>query len=87
MARKPKAHPTHKSVPPTPDVPTPISVFVAAPAKPAPVANEPKMPADAGVALYTDRSGPPINTGLTEGINNLATITADARRSVAEQAE
>ena len=37
---------------------------------------------DAGVALYVDRAGPPINTGLTEGSSNFATITAEARRSV-----
>ena len=41
------------------------------------------VPEDIGAALYTDRAGPPINTGLTEGASNLATITADARRAVA----
>jgi hypothetical protein len=55
--------------------PTPI---VDAP----PVVVAPVQAADAGVALYADRAGPPINTGLTEGSSNFATITAEARRSI-----
>ena len=52
----------------------------------APAAPPPKpipyIPEDVGVNLYHDRSGAPINMGLTEGSSNFATITAEARRSV-----
>ena len=50
----------------------PIAVPVQAPIVP-------DIPADVGVNLYHDRSGAPINTGLTEGSSNFATMTASAR--------
>lgn len=41
----------------------------------------PEIVADASTRIYTDRAGPPISTGLTEGSSNFATITAEARRA------
>lgn len=75
MARKhaPVAPPIIK-----PAAPIPEPVVIVAPVVVA-------QAADAGVSLYVDRAGPPINTGLTEGSSNFATITAEARRSVLPQ--
>ena len=41
----------------------------------------PEIIPDAATRLYVDRAGPPINTGLTEGSSNFATMTAEARRA------
>ena len=61
-----------------------IQAQIAKAAEPVPVAPKPipYIPEDVGVNLYHDRSGAPINMGLTEGSSNFATITAEARRSV-----
>ncbi len=58
-------------------------------AKPEPTAEAPapQIIADASTRLYVDRAGPPINTGLTEGSSNFATMTAEARRAAANPQE
>lgn len=48
---------------------------------PTPEPPKPPIAADAAVAVYKDKAGGPINTGLTEGLSNFATITAEARRA------
>lgn len=66
-----------------------IQAQIAKAAEPVPVAppikvpDLPYIPEDVGVNLYQDRAGAPINTGLTEGSGNFATITAEARRAAA----
>lgn len=63
-----------KSPPSVPPVVKPL-----APPIPEPVVVEAIPVGDAGVALYVDRAGPPISTGLTEGSSNFATMTESAR--------
>lgn len=57
--------------------------------RPEPIAEHPapQIIADAGARLYTDRHGPAISTGLTEGSSNFATMTAEARRAAAHPQE
>ena len=63
--------------------PAPVPVVPIASGVVEPVIVEAVPVGDAGVALYVDRAGAPINTGLTEGSSNFATITAEARRAAA----
>ena len=52
--------------------------------KKAPPIEVPESVPDAGVAIYHDRAGGPMNPGLTEGSSNFGTITESARAVVRE---
>ena len=69
--------PRPSPVPDTPPIETaPCPAVVVSPPV---VVAEPVFVADAGVALYHDRAGKAMSTGLTEGRDNLHAVTEHAR--------